>query len=168
MRHFGVRNDDDFISIQNREGIDKDIAALVSYAVAPRTELEDDGRYLRLKRPVTSMLVIGDAEGRMATAAERERRRRVLVERALRTLPPEHRSADAREAIDSLIHVDVWKRSGLSFEFAHFTDRQIADAIWKLDTASKHGEPARPRPSRRGDARTTRQPGRLARPHLED
>lgn len=138
MRHFGIRDDDDFITVANREGVTKDVAALVAYAIAPRTELEEHGRYLRLRRPVTSLLVISDAEGPMATAGERARRRRILVDRALRTLPPEHRTADVRGALETLIHVDVWHRRGLSFEFAHFTDRQIANAIWALDRTGKH------------------------------
>ena len=35
------------------------------------------------------------------------------------------------------MHVDVWNRGGASFEYAHFTDRQIALAIDGLDRRSR-------------------------------
>ena len=60
MEMFSVRQDDDFISIQNAEGVDKDINALISYAIAPRFEKESDG-HLGLLRPATRILVVADA-----------------------------------------------------------------------------------------------------------
>jgi uncharacterized membrane protein YheB (UPF0754 family) len=41
-----------------------------------------------------------------------------------------------RGQLDGLVHTDTWKRTGVSFEFAHFTDRQLAQAIHRLDRRS--------------------------------
>ena len=38
-----------------------------------------------------------------------------------------------RQQLDGLVKTTTWKRTGESFEFAHFTDRQIAHAIQTLD-----------------------------------
>lgn len=86
MTTFSVRQDDEFISIQNAEGVDKDISALLSYAIAPRFEKEADG-HLGLLRPATRILVVADAEGTLATEEQRAHRRTVWVERILRTFP---------------------------------------------------------------------------------
>jgi hypothetical protein len=76
-----------------------------------------------------------DAEGRLATSAGRAKRKRDWVERIERALPREHRTPQMRAAIEDLVHIDVWKRDGSSFEFAHFTDRQLGDTIASLDNA---------------------------------
>ena len=69
----------------------------------------------------------------MTTREEREKRRQIWVGRILRALPREHRTASVRESLDRLVYVETWNRRGLSFEFAHFTDRQLAGAIARLD-----------------------------------
>jgi hypothetical protein len=100
MKHFAIRTDEDFISIQNAEGVRTGLGPLISYAIAPRTEPEENGRYLRLLRPPTRLLVVTDAEPPMTTA-------------------------------------ETWDGKGQSFEFAHFTDREIARAIDRLDQSPR-------------------------------
>jgi hypothetical protein len=129
IRMFAVRTDRDFIAIENMEGVHRDLDSLVAYAVGPQTEVSDHGRYLEPMRPLTRILVVTDAEGPMGTAAQREKKRQDWVKRLSRVLPPEHRTDVTYEALDSLVHIDTWNRRGDSFEFAHFTDRQIAQAI---------------------------------------
>lgn len=133
MEHFGIRTDREFIAIEDREGVRKDIAPLVAYAIAPPIELEQGGRYLSPLRPLTRLLVINDPEGPMATVEHREKRRQVWIERVMRTFPREHRTATVREGLDPLIHVDTWTRTGESFEYAHFTDLELAKAIAAFD-----------------------------------
>ncbi|HEX2086452.1 MAG TPA: hypothetical protein VHF89_12270 [Solirubrobacteraceae bacterium] len=142
LRMFGIRTDPDYISVVDREGVGRDIAALIAYAAAPITELERDGRDLRLLRTATRVLVVGDAERPMASAAERERKRGEWVDRLLRTLPPEQRTGPARESLDLLVQVDTWNRHGESFEFAHFSDRELARAIATLDTRRRQPTPS--------------------------
>jgi hypothetical protein len=128
MEMLSVRQDEAFISIQNAEGVDKDINALISFAIAPRFEKESDG-HLGLLRPATRILVAADAEGKLATQEQRARRRAVWVERILRTFPAAEHTPSVRAAIDRLVYLETWDLRGQSFEFAHFTDRQLAGAI---------------------------------------
>lgn len=133
MEMFGIRRDRDFIAVESTQGVNKNIAALIAYAVAPQTERDEHDRYLRLNKPLTRLLAIMDAEGKMATPEGRKRRRDAWVKRILDTMPAPDRTASVRESIERLVAVDTWNREGDSFEFAHFTDRELAKAIDQVD-----------------------------------
>jgi hypothetical protein len=134
MEMFGIRRDRDFIAIESSQGVDKDLAALVAYAVAPQTERDEHGRYLRLNKPLTRLLTVMDAENKLATAEGRKKRREAWIKRILDTLPPADRTASVRESIERLVApVSTWNTEGESFEFAHFTDRELARAINRVD-----------------------------------
>jgi hypothetical protein len=130
---FDIRTHPDYIAIVDREGVGTDITPLIAFAAAPRTELDPDEQDLRLVRPPTRILVVTDAEGPMATPRDRERKRSNWVDRLVRTLPRGDRTETAREALDVLVHVESWGRRGASFEFAHFTDRELAKALASLE-----------------------------------
>ena len=133
MAYFGIRADCDFIAIENAQEVGRDLSALIAYAVAPLTEEAGDGRYLRLVKPPTRLLAMMDAEGPYATAESREKRRQAWIKRITDTLLPRHRTQSVRESLETLVSVQTWDRKGQSFEFPHFTDRQIATAINQLD-----------------------------------
>jgi hypothetical protein len=133
MDLFGIRRDEDFIRIENMRGVGKDLGSLLAFAVAPRTSPDEYGRYLRPVRPLTRILVVTDAEGPMTTREQRRKRRGAWVERILWELPAEQRTPAVRQSLERLVYLETWRRSGLSFEFAHFTDRQLATAIASLD-----------------------------------
>jgi hypothetical protein len=134
MEMFGIRQDRDFIAIESSQGVDKDIAALVAYAVAPRTERDEQNRYLRLNKPLTRLLAVMDAEKKLATAEGRKKRRKAWIKRILDTLPRADRTPSVRESIERLVApVETWNREGESFEFAHFTDQELAGAINEVD-----------------------------------
>lgn len=86
MELLGIRKDRDFIAIENAQGVGRDISALIAYAVAPQTERNGSGRYLRPLKPLTRLLAVMDAEGKYATPEGREERKRVWVDRILQTL----------------------------------------------------------------------------------
>jgi hypothetical protein len=137
MKSFNVRTDRDFIAIENAEGVARDLSALIAYAVAPSTEREEGRRYLRLLKPPTRLLVMMDAEGPLVTAQDREVRRALWLERIMRTLPKNDQTEAVRDAIGRLVAVETWDRKGQSFEFAHFTDRQLALAMEKVDRRAR-------------------------------
>jgi hypothetical protein len=136
MQLLQISSDDDFIRIENAEGVDRDLSSLVAYAAAPRVEVDDD-RYLRLLRPPTRILVVFDAEGTVATDEARQAKRDGWVERILRALPMDDEREPVREQVETLVDVITWNGRGESFEFAHFTDRQLAVAIDGVDQAHK-------------------------------
>jgi hypothetical protein len=143
MKRYGIRGDERFIRIEDAESVDRNLEPLVAYAIAPRTEPAAQGQYLRSMRPLTRILVVSDAEGSMRTTSQRRNRLDVWIERVMRTLPPQHRTAAARQAVSRLVYVDTWRRNGESFEFAHFTDRELATAISRLDRRTA-GRPSVP------------------------
>jgi len=136
MEKLGVPPDDDFISVQDAEGVTTNLGPLLAY-LAPQPGENERGRYVRPLRPLTRFLVVFDPEGPVATDADREERRRVWVERILRALPREMQTPIVREQVDKLVAIRTWNRRGESFEFAHFTDRQLARAIDKLDQRAR-------------------------------
>lgn len=137
MEHFGVSRSREFIALEDAEGVDKDISPLLAYAVAPRIDATADEGYLRLTRPLTRVLFVSDPEGLMTTRDDRERRRKKWVERLARAVPAEHRTKSVLAALDRLVYVDTWSQSGLSFEFAHFSDQQIARAMGVVDRRAR-------------------------------
>jgi hypothetical protein len=143
MRRLGLPTDDDFISIQDAEGVETDLSPLLAYAVAPRVVEEKAARYLKLLRPPTRILIVLDPEGTVSTREQRAKRRDTWVARLMRTLPKELRTDVVREQIENLVEVIAWRRNADSFEFAHFTDLQLATAIDALDR-----RPRKPSPSK--------------------
>lgn len=133
MELSAVRKDRDFIAVENAQGVGRDISALIAYAVAPQTERDESDRYLRLLKPLTRLLAVMDAEGKYATKKGREERRQIWIDRILATLPKEHRTPTVRDSVDRLVAVETWDGKGQSFEFAHFTDRQLALATAQVD-----------------------------------
>jgi hypothetical protein len=131
MQMLGISTDEDFISVQDAEGVDKDLNALMAF-LAPRVRSDGDGRHLPLIRPPTRLLVVLDPEGRVTTEEARQDRRKVWVDRIHRAIPGGSNSQAVREQIDPLVDLITWNLRGESFEFAHFTDREIAAAILRL------------------------------------
>jgi hypothetical protein len=141
MDHFGIRRDEDFISIQDAEGVGRKLEPLVAY-LAPRLGEEEPGRYVELDRPPTRLLVVVDAEGPAETEAQREETRLKWLDRLLRTMPrdwhrDEQRMALMRQQLDGLVNTTSWRKSGDRFEFSHFTDLQLVRAMDRIDTRSR-------------------------------
>jgi hypothetical protein len=132
LQHVLIDMSEDVISIQNAVGVGADLGALMGF-VAPRViENKVEPRYLDLVRPATRVLVVFDAERPVADDAAREKRRQKWVDRILRAMPVEHRTETVRSQVDLLVSATTWNSKGESFEFAHFTDLQIARAIVSL------------------------------------
>jgi hypothetical protein len=134
MELLGIHQDPRFITIESAASVDRDLTSLISYAAALHTEVEPEGRYLRLHRAPTRILVVMDPEGRMRTEKMREEARRGWIERLRLAMPPEHRTDAVQWVIERQIEVRTWSTPAESFEFAHFTDRRLALALARLDT----------------------------------
>jgi hypothetical protein len=129
MAVLGIRTDREFIAVENARSVDTDLSALVAYAIAPRTEPDEQGRYLRLQRPPTRLLVMMDAEGPYEVPQGRKNQKGKWIERIMLTLPSQHRTTAVEESIRRLVSIDTWDRKGQSFEFAHFTDHELNRAV---------------------------------------
>jgi len=132
MEILGINTDEDFISVQDAEGVDKDLKplfAVLAPRVIPEPEYNND---LRAIRPVTRFLVVFDPEGQVSTPKARDKRRKIWVERIQRAMPGADSDLVMRKQLDSLVQLTTWNERNESFEFAHFTDRQIATALLRV------------------------------------
>ena len=132
MEMLGISTDEEFISVQDAEGVDTDLKPLFA-ALAPRVIAEPEyNNDLRAIRPVTRFLVVFDPEGQVSTPGDRDKRRKIWVDRIQRAIPDAGSDPVIREQLDPLVELTTWNKRDESFEFAHFTDRQIATALLRI------------------------------------
>lgn len=115
------------IRLHSRKGIDKDVSAIAEF-VSP-TVSGVDGDWLELARPPIRIVIAGDPERALASAAGRETLRQQWLDRLLAGMPQEWRGEHIRRQLDGLIEVFVWGEPPTNFEFAHFSDDELADGI---------------------------------------
>ena len=139
----------------NAHGVDVDLDALTAYAGQLALGREH-GEIVLLDRPFTRFLIVFDPEGSFATAAQRDEKRRRWAARIQETLPEPHRSSPVvTPQITQLVEVDTW---GAPFEFAHFTDGEIARAATRV---ARRLNPTAPRIVARSVAQVRRHGGDL-------
>lgn len=80
-----------------------------------------------LTRPPTHFLVAVDAEDKFVTKDSCEKQRKNWVEQIYKAIPRDDRTPNLRTDLSSLVSVETWDAQ--SFEFAHFTDKEIASGI---------------------------------------
>ncbi|MGC1184263.1 MAG: hypothetical protein WBA31_03810 [Candidatus Dormiibacterota bacterium] len=113
----------DFVDMKT---IDRDLDLLVRREVAPQLG-EDAGDFVLLTRPPTRVLVAVDPEKKYATRSVRDRERDKIVRRLHESLPVPYRSAQSLRDLSSLVKVTTW--GSVPWEFANFTDRELARSI---------------------------------------
>jgi hypothetical protein len=114
-------------------GVDKDLEKVAALAAAPLVgeKLDIPGRECwRLIKPPTRLLVAVDPEGRQFRTAQRvaETRKRIINEIKAVLKAQGVDNANPSE-IDELVEIRTWPES--CYEFAHFTDDELADGIMK-------------------------------------
>jgi hypothetical protein len=123
----GVTLDPSWIRFVDFEGT-LNLSLLARFAAEPLIG-DDRGDYVMLDRPVTRFLVLTDAENKFATRSDRARQRRLLLDSITKGLPVDlRRDLYTREA--RIVEILTWGKWPL--EFAHFSDRQLADALLAL------------------------------------
>jgi hypothetical protein len=111
--------------------IDRDLDLLVRHQVGPRLG-EEHGDIVVLARPPTRVLVAVDPEKRFATRTRQRAERDKLVRRLHESLPPGLRSAQSLKEMGTLVDVTTW--GAVPWEFANFTDAELAVAIMECVT----------------------------------
>jgi hypothetical protein len=124
----GMRLEDEFIRFVDREGVTRDIDALVRFAATPRVEAGNRADYVTLTRPTTRILVAMDPHGRLESEEGRRREKDAWIDRIHTALAREYAVPVPRSELEHLVEVAVWP-DGDSFEFAHFTDLELAAAM---------------------------------------
>ncbi len=127
MDVLGIRLDPTWMKFVDYEGT-HDLSLLARYAAEPLLG-EDHGDFVLLDRPVTRFLILADAENKFATRTSRAKQRNLLLRSITKDLPRDvHRDLYSRGA--RIVEIVTWGK--LPFEFAHFTDWQIADGVLAL------------------------------------
>lgn len=130
MEALGVQWDHNRVRIVDAGGTSADLSLLARYAVEPVLG-RDFGRGVALDRPLTRFLVMTDAEKKYRTAADRRYQRKLLLESLTKNVPKDLRSdyyVNTRRG--RIVDIVTWGK--LPFEFAHFTDRELADAMLQI------------------------------------
>jgi hypothetical protein len=129
MELLDIQWDHNRIQIVDFEGT-LNMKLLARYAVEPVLG-RDFGRGVALDRPLTRFLVMADAENNYKTAADRRYQRKLLLDSLTANVPKDLRSdyyINTRRG--RVVEIVTWGK--LPFEFAHFKDGQIADAMLKI------------------------------------
>jgi hypothetical protein len=142
MKLLGLQWDRNRIAIIDFGGTDKDLSLLARYAGEPVLG-RDFGRGVVLDRPLTRFLVMTDAENKYTRPEDRRYQRRLLLDSLTQNVPEDLRAdyyANTRRG--RIVDIWTWGRRQ-PFEFAHFTDQELADAM--LSTANTPYPNGRPR-----------------------
>jgi hypothetical protein len=130
MEALGIQWDHNRMRIVDAGGTSADLSLLARYAVEPVLG-RDFGRGVALDRPLTRFLVMTDAEKKYRTAADRRYQRKLLLTSLTKNVPKDLRSdyyVNTRRG--RIVDIVTWGK--LPFEFAHFTDGDLADSMLQI------------------------------------
>ena len=121
-----------WIHLERYGGVGKDLQLLARHVSRPYLG-EDYGEFAVLDRPLTRLLILVDAEGKHGhcyiTHQDREKERRKLLKEILTDVEPRFRR-DLRRPEAQLVTIRAWNK--YPFEFAHFSDRELADGLIEM------------------------------------
>lgn len=140
MDVLGIPRRRDFIVLVDSGGENHDLGPLAAYVSAPGLGESVGSDGIALSRPVTRFMVAVDGDRTHRDAADREKNRGNWV-RTIHSAVEQHYGEDvSRETLDSQVFFETWDDDGNSFEFAHFSDSDIADAIQRAYAARHEGK----------------------------
>jgi hypothetical protein len=120
------------IQIVDFGGTSRDLSLLARYAAEPVLGRDFD-TWVALDRPLTRFLVMTDAENKYRTAADRRYQRRLLLDSLTKNVPKDLRADYYVNTVrDRVVEIRTWGK--LPFEFAHFRDEELADAMLSIAT----------------------------------
>ena len=122
-----IELDRNWISIIDFGGTDRDLSLLARYAGEPVLG-RDLGSGVALERPITRFLILTDAEHKYATVKDRNYQRKLLLDSLTQNVPADLRGDYYSNKPESrTVEIRTWGRD--PFEFAHFTDLQLAKTM---------------------------------------
>lgn len=126
----GYGLDTGLVDIVNLKGIDADVSLVARALVTPKLTEQFPHR-ARLLRPLTALVVAVDQEGRYGSPEKQLGQRDRIIRQIWESLPEVFRTATVLEDLQHLVAVETWGEEGC-FEFAHFTDEELALAIRRM------------------------------------
>lgn len=114
------------------EGVDQNPVPMGALAATPKTTLKsEDGRYWWVMRPPTKFMVATDPEGKYYAPDKIAGTKTKILDMIRANLRVRGVQADDQE-LEALVDLRTWDES--CYEFAHFTDGELADAIMTVHT----------------------------------
>ena len=142
------------IEIVLLQGNQRDVTLLARAVAAP--ELDADApRYARLTVPLTTLLVMVDAEHDYETEEQTLAKHGAMVESIWESLPRRLQSSDMGRMLAQMLLVRTWRHE---FEYAHWSDDELATA---LQNVSPHAAAMPPDDLRRNLQICRRNGGRI-------
>jgi hypothetical protein len=128
MDHLHVPRRRNYIELFDVGGVDKNYGLLGGYVAAPELGKPLPPDMVLLNRPVTRFMVVSDPESKLRTQQGRDEKKRQIVDSMMGRLASAYRTSQIRTQLESMVVVETWTGKE-SFEFAHFTDDEIAAGI---------------------------------------
>ncbi len=129
LKLFGEGEASGLIQVVSLNGVDGDVRLLARAVAAPRLVADPHGA--KLMSTATALMVAVDPEKKYATVAKCEAQHKAMVDEVMRSLVPDLRRKQAvRKAVEYCIRVHTW--GSQSFEYAHFSDHELAIAARRL------------------------------------
>jgi hypothetical protein len=135
MALLGVPQHQNFIRLFKAEGIRQDFGLMARLVAVPALG-ESISNMILLDRPPTNFFVVLDAEKHFSTLDARKRAREVWIDKIYQSIPDQYKGSIDKNQIGSLVVFETWKNT--IFEYAHFTDRELAKAIISLYKGKKN------------------------------
>jgi hypothetical protein len=114
-------------------GITRDLTKLAAFASAPllgeKMRPHNQGDAWATVKPPTRLMVVVDPDAPYDSPPNVEAQRRLIVEEIIAVVRAQGVEPN-RDDVDSLVSVKTWSAS--CFEFAHFTDDELAEALLKV------------------------------------
>jgi hypothetical protein len=126
----GPSNASELVRIMALGGVDKDPAPAGALAATPVvTRKDEDGQFWWVMRPPTRFMVAADPEGKFYAPDKIAGTRAKILDKIRANLRVKGvKAADAE--LEELVDLRTWDES--CYEFAHFSDDELADAIDKV------------------------------------
>ena len=116
------------IVIVNLESIKGNVKLLARAVSVPQLVTDRHG-YACLLSPLTSLMVAVDPESSYASPESEETVKASMIDSVLRSLPPPLRSDGMQDDLAQILCVRRWPAE---FEFAHWNDSELAEALQKI------------------------------------
>ena len=137
MKILGIPYPSPFIKLFCIKGIDNEspkqknkFQILAEYVALP--ELKNDGvhKFLSFTKPPVNFWVLTDAESLFESEQKREGEKKKWIDGLFDNLPKAYRISQVREILEKQVVIKSWDDE--IFEFAHYSDQEIAQAILDL------------------------------------
>jgi hypothetical protein len=123
-----LRRTPDLVRILCIRGADKQLALVAAATIAPLVGQRHDDGY-DLIRPPTRLLIAVDHDPKWASDEQVARQRRNIIDEVKKVVVAQG-AALSDDDLETLVHVRQWP--GRCFEYAHFTDVELATAMMQV------------------------------------